>query len=188
MKTAIDAVNHYKGNSITQQVDAIHFNGGFFHGANNPDAVDFVCSFDEYTDLVYELCINFGRISLKNLRTWQKSKNIIESPIYTKAMANHNVLPLVGMKFRDGFIVTEPDSHGMYVTLISGVYIIKSLPDIKPLTPPIELIDGERYHFVHEQYGGSLGIYNYADEKFYNWDMWVVAAHCTNIQLLEVKS
>jgi len=121
-------------------------------------------------------------------------------PVYTQAMCDAGELPSVGMEV---MIKNKCDAHPQLkkatIKYIGDLVIYSYVENgercdsninlvFRPLTPPIELIDGERYHFVHKQYGGSLGIYNSADEKFYNWDLWVMSAHCTDIQLLEVKS
>lgn len=131
-----------------------------------------------------------------------------DKPVYTQAMCDAGELPSVGMECTHVNLANE--SWFCAIDYISKEVVVLSLfngkteklgyvtqkaiylndvskPVFKPLTPPIELIDGERYHFVHKQYGGSLGFYNSADEKFYNWDQWVVAAHCTNIKPLTVE-
>jgi len=68
-------------------------------------------------------------------------------------------------------------------------YIDMLKSDIKPLTPPIKLVDGKAYQFdVRDKGGIFCGIYHEYDNKLH-----VGQAHyfdllsATNIQLLEVK-
>ena len=123
----------------------------------------------------------------------EEMTNMNIKPVYSQAMVDAGVMPSVGMEVMHlsvkKVVMLPADSNSKYVLKsVNDFYSLALAHDIKPLTPPIELIDGERYNFVHGKYGGSLGVYNSADEKFYNWDMWVLASHCTNIQLLEVKN
>jgi len=58
---------------------------------------------------------------------------------------------------------------------------------VKPLTPPIELIDGKAYQFESTQHGGAIGFYNSDSCRFINVNMSIRSDMCTNIQLLEVS-
>ena len=57
----------------------------------------------------------------------------------------------------------------------------------KPLTPPIELIDGKAYQFEHSSVGVALGFY-LKDKELFDCagTYYSIESGCTNIQLLGV--
>ena len=179
MKTVIDAVNELKGdinNIYGGHIGTMYINASYDkkHLSASNGHPEIICTISDFNKCVEEMT------------------NMNIKPVYTQAMVDAGEPPNVGMEVMHlsvkKVVMLLADSNSKYVLKsVNDFYSLALAHDIKPLTPPIELIDGERYNFVHGKYGGSLGVYNSADEKFYNWDLWVVAAHCTNIKLLTIK-
>jgi hypothetical protein len=115
--------------------------------------------------------------------------------IYTKEMANNGVLPSVGMEclfkhggYEEKGVVTAITKEYIVLTNKSGKERIRKLSEspVKPLTPPITLIDGKAYQF---EYDGDTfqGIYSVQGDDFHS-DKFVSSANiCTNIQPLTVE-
>ena len=113
MKTVMDAVKYYRGNDLDYRIDAIHFNGAFFPGANTPAMHDFVCDTTQFNDLVSQLETNFGLVTTGHLRLWQRelksqeARDInerfkeLEQPVFTQAMADKNELPPIDSEYLD---------------------------------------------------------------------------------------
>ena len=188
MKTTIDAVNEFKGEwpfadstmMICCHKDTTQYSAGEFstyHYTNfdhlNEDFFKPVCTKEEFNK-----CVSDCSSALI-----QKAK-----PIYTNQMKEAGEFPSAGMTFRDGVVLVVADSHEMYVVSISGVSIIMSLPEIKPLTPPIELIDGKAYQFNFADDKVMFGIYN-SDRNIFSIEQgtYFDFNRVYNIQLLEVK-
>jgi len=125
------------------------------------------------------------------------------TPIYTQIMSVNGVMPIVGMEC---LIRDDAYNDEYYKGVISFVGISNTVwvhggteysqsnthLKFKPLTPPIELIDGKAYQF--DYHNGSSGMNNVAMRynefigKFQFDNHTFNPIHCTNIQLLEVKS
>jgi len=122
-------------------------------------------------------------------------------PIYTKEMVDAGVIPSVGMDCQTStgivtvryvgksVVVAEDDENYEFTMSKKG-----ALHSLKPLTPPIELIDGKAYQFEYEDcetlaLSTCVGVYDSSKVAC----MWVkgnayTLVKCTNIQLLEVKN
>ena len=130
-----------------------------------------------------------------------KVKPVTLSPVYTQEMADNGELPMVGMSCLyavDGSInrtFTECDIlfAGEYKIVLSTASVFEKVVDVtlarfKPITPPIELIDGKAYQFDYRSLTGVNGVYSSVDDSFYNSIGAPKSSKCTNIKLLEVKS
>jgi hypothetical protein len=115
------------------------------------------------------------------------------SPVFTQEMTDNGVLPSVGMEV---MILDEvhkvlllPDDTRAYVTLYEGEYFFNTIDFMKPLTPPITLIDGKAYQFDYDKYT-ALGFYKESDCCFYDTACFdeeiAFKVQCTNIQPLTV--
>ena len=128
-------------------------------------------------------------------------------PVFTQEMCDNKILPPIGSKAQfigsDDYLVEFNISDGDEVECIChtkdfegesiGVYrhkdgysvsILTKL--IKPLTPPIELIDGKAYQF---ECNGEIinGCYNKCNELLYSAYKEYLVNLCTNIQPLTVE-
>tara|TARA_R110000772_G_scaffold32817_3_gene80149 strand:- start:168 stop:908 length:741 start_codon:yes stop_codon:yes gene_type:complete len=89
-----------------------------------------------------------------NIDSWLVVPRPKSLPVFTQEMADNGVLPSVGMEC---LILDEvhkvlllPDDTRAYVTLYEGEYFFNTIDFMKPLTPPITLIDGKAYQFEHK--------------------------------------
>lgn len=125
----------------------------------------------------------------------------VVTPTFTQAMADAGTLPSVGMElmyldcssnkyihcvvmyFSKWAVVLRQIGEGYG----KDVEIAKSFDDvnIKPLTPPIELIDGKAYQFEYEGQT-RYAPYNKSINFFSDIDKHINPDSCSNIQLLEV--
>ena len=122
-------------------------------------------------------------------------------PIYTQAMADHNILPRVGMSCM--IYYGEPDSryndffdveieilavtNGVFTFLNPMLGLAALSLDckmIKPITPPIELIDGEAYKINIENGEIANVIYNDEVKMFIGSKSDYTPEFCTNIKHL----
>ena len=123
------------------------------------------------------------------------------SPVYTEAMSNHNILPLVGMEclFRHKCWAFEVYEQAK-ILAITKEYLLVQIKDqpcenhfhltdisFKPITPPIELVDGKAYQFDCMN-KTRVGYYCSDNDQLMFRGGWWRGADCTNIKLLEVKS
>jgi len=128
-------------------------------------------------------------------------------PVYTQAMADKGELPSVGMEclYLDSITSNYIECTVMYVSEWAivlrqtgngygkDVELAKHTSDvtIKPLAPPIELIDGKAYQFDYHDIKSIVGIYHNPDEDGFAIFRGRGGAFnkelVTNIQLLEVK-
>ncbi len=156
------------------------------------------------------VCKNCGRREDLNIDfNEQPSKPVTLSPKYTNKMFIRKELPQIGAEcvffddtdfdfkfdWANGDKLTclfhSTDDNGDPIGVYrhkSGVTVSLVLNLIKPITPPIELIDGECYSFESSTHGGGLGYYDLENMEFTNISMGISVNHCTNIKLLEVKS
>lgn len=124
--------------------------------------------------------------------------------LYTQAMSNHGIIPLVGMKclykekgginWRNCQVIATLRGMIWLDNTDTGSSPLNNIStlEFKPLTLPIELIDGKAYQFdcevdgrdcigICEQTKGYVML-NTLKGVSYNSEL------CTNIKLLEVKS
>ena len=183
MKTVTDAVNEFKGEypydepSIIEQISTGNFDSWreeCDHGLNTGN-FRLVCTTNEFNKCVEEMT------------------NMNIKPVYSQAMVDAGVMPSVGMECQTSTgivtvryvgksVVVADDDEGSEFTMSKK----GALHSLKPLTPPIELIDGKAYNFI--TLGTEVnGIYRASDDSFYDhYDNYPFST-CTNIQLLEVK-
>jgi hypothetical protein len=126
-------------------------------------------------------------------------------PVFTQEMCDNGELPSVGMEcvgtssrglvmtsWEKGSIIFASPTYTIFKTS-NGIefccnHLVGQDFKYKPLTPPIELIDGKAYQFTHK--AGVDGLHGvYRDNKFYIGGDYVESDNCTNIQPLiaEVK-
>ena len=127
----------------------------------------------------------------------------VTSPIYTQAMRDNGELPPIGSEASyntssDGDVTCivqryelkpslgELGDTGNYRVFIHFKNNCRLLCDIKPITPPIELIDGQCYKY--EYFGPKFGYYNKDEDRLKSIQGGVYPKSVTNIKLLEVKS
>ena len=119
---------------------------------------------------------------------------------YTQAMADNGELPGVGMecRFDTTFFTTTTSNRGVceiiayyggkvWINIIDFDCVINlSVIEFKPLTPPIELIDGKAYQFEYQ--GEEItGLYGKMDNEFFILGGSYSVEICTNIQPLTVE-
>lgn len=125
-------------------------------------------------------------------------------PVFTKAMQDNNELPPVGseVEFETTFFTTVTSNKGtceiiayfggkVWLNVIDIDFVINlNVIDFKPITPPVDLIDGKAYQFDVRDKGGLLsGIYSDFDKKLHvGPNHYFDLLSATNIKLLEVKS
>ena len=116
--------------------------------------------------------------------------------VFTQAMAdNADFLPPVNMivkhKGVKKIVIGELDYNNNLAlkSIDNELYSLGHIYDIKPLTPPIELIDGKAYQFdVRDKCGIVNGIYNDYDKKLHvGQDHYFDLISATNIQPLTVE-
>jgi hypothetical protein len=117
------------------------------------------------------------------------------TPIFTQEMSDNGVLPSVGMECRaitntitigyvgNNFLVLVfPDGSDGTITHE------EALEDLKPLTPPITLIDGECYQGIHKGNGKLYkGVYVKSADEICHGKYSNPARFYTNIQPLTVE-
>lgn len=128
----------------------------------------------------------------------------LPSPTFTKTMADAGELPSVGMeclyKERGGInwrkckIIAIHNSKVWLENLETNSCPLNNVStlEFKPLTPPIELIDGKAYQFDYHDTKSIVGIYHNPNEDGFAIFRGRGGAFnkelVKNIQLLEVKS
>jgi len=148
MKTTYDAVNE--------------FNGQWYGSKDKVYICDTgaIADYDQFNDLVSQMETNFGKCE-QSYSDYKFDYHLSPEPIltYTQAMADNGELPSVGMEC---LIFNANCAHPKYIKglikyvgdLVIYAYVengercdnVKTLK-FKPLTPPIELIDGKAYQF-----------------------------------------
>ena len=132
--------------------------------------------------------------------------NVLEErpskPIFTQSMVDNGILPSVGMEY-----LCEDGQLNRCLTVYGDVCIGLAIEHIKtnnylplsqttigncrPLTPPIELIEGKAYQFDYKQgvkvINNMSGICISSGDIFLTIDGSFCIPNCTNIKLLEVK-
>jgi hypothetical protein len=123
------------------------------------------------------------------------SNNEPQPTTYTQEMSDNGVLPSLGMKCR---VVTSTVTIGYvgnnFLVLVfpdgsDGTITHKeALEDLKPLTPPITLIDGKAYQFYIEGFL-ALGFYREDRKSFFSCGNKVcgLSEAVKNIQPLTVE-
>ena len=215
MKTVIDEVNEFKGEIDTGCVAFVcNQSSGSINGWYGDTFVDLStpqwtppCLVNEFNDLVSQMETNFGECN-QSYSDYKFDYHLSPEPAltYTQAMADNGVLPSVGMDCMVFVDENEKEVKEWFKGVVCGEYegspVIKlddltdgtegyfdvfSRVDIKPLTPPIELIDGKAYQFESESVG-DCGIYSDEDGLFHGTgNEKVRVKDCANIQLLTVE-
>ncbi len=128
-------------------------------------------------------------------------------PVYTQEMHEAGELPSVGMEFTLSYYEKDSrfnDFNGKEVKVLSvsecGVYTFKSpllgfgalrltIEHVKPLTPPVELVDGKAYQFDYD--GSSAVGFAFEGATFVSRKdgecQGANMSDCTNIQPLTVE-
>jgi len=148
----------------------------------------------------FEGDMNSYNVNIINNCDYQLIERPEDKPVFTQTMVDAGELPSVGMecKFKTTFFSLDSSNSG-YCKIIayhkksvwicinghSDSVINIDVIDFKPLTPPIQLVDGEAYSFNFDEYYPVNGIYD--DSKA--TCMWVQGNaysinNCTNIVLL----
>jgi len=186
MKTTYDAVNEFRGEWYGSEDKVYICDTGVITG------------YEQFNDLVSQMETNFGKCE-KSYSDYKFDYHLSPEPIltYTQAMADNGELPSVGMEC---LILNTNCAHPKYIKglikyvgdLVVYAYVengercdnAKTLK-FKPLTPPIELIDGKAYQFDYR--GGSLqGVYDDNGKVMWNKGSPRHLDNCTNIQPLTV--
>ena len=188
MKTVIDAVNELKGvlpTYIHNEQTNLFFDCDSYlllHSMTHKGNYEFICNVGEFNQCVEEMT------------------NMNIKPIYTQAMVDAGVMPSVGMECLINFPDIDNAWYEYTIDFMGKHTFIASCEDvserfghiedvhIKPLTPPIELIDGKAYQFSVNGNEPIHGIYNRLSNGFYHIAILYGLKSCTSIQLLEVKN
>ena len=268
-KTIIDAVNELKGdldnswlyshvsNKDDRKYIAFRVTGcdyrcyPFNHSSKQ---FQYICTIEEFNDLVSQMETNFGECSDVAISHWKKCTKVLldkeldkelevmdkvscyvchvgaypmqqycgscghellselipkqPKPVFTQEMCDNGDLPSVGMEclikmhhkddsyFQKGYINGYSQDKKWiiftdYLGNIESHNISNGTYEFKPLTPPIELIDGKAYQFdIREQYGKAKGLHGIYSEKlrvFQSSGNGFHAETVDNIQPLTVK-
>ncbi|MBL4941149.1 MAG: hypothetical protein JKY81_05730 [Colwellia sp.] len=148
-----------------------------------------VCDFDNIktpSDFEYPVALDNGAVDV--------------IPTFTQEMSEDKKLPPIGSWFIDIELSDEPVlsiAHDLPLkrvvykrgsSLIDSEYFGAIASECKPISPPIELIDGECYQFTSPSTTIRKGYYLKERGLFISYKGNVDTHRCTNIQLLEVKS
>jgi len=107
-------------------------------------------------------------------------------------MCDAGELPSVGMKAKHEdlnnpvTIVFISETEACYIDEYLTLTVCQ-LSEFKPLTPPIELVDGKAYQFTNIEENTIHGIYNEDECSFKSLNVEWSVETCTNIKELEVK-
>jgi len=203
MKTVIDAVNEFKGdfdnteiNGFEEDQDQVLMANKAFdqfdqydlsNGSNNTsnEYWTVICTLDEFNQCVDEM----------SKAEWIKPVTL--SPIYTQEMADNGELPLVGMECMINDSIHDDKYYKSVISFVGTSNIIwthggaeysqsTSPLTFKPITLPIELLNGEFYGFDYNN-DSYRGIYSKREDRFIFADGHVMAISCKNIQPLTVE-
>lgn len=219
VKSVLDAVIEFKGewpyvnhyvcvpaeeNDVAEK--------GEFHSAKSKYTNEMwvnVCNESEFNTLVDHLASNMGRCDIGfSEHCSNEAIRIINTetkPVYTQAMCDAGECPTTGMKaLHDCSKYHYPDSGDWNEVTILGsldgeiffrnagssyIFAANEVSRFKPLTPPIELIDGKAYQFqAHKNRNPVDGFYSVDEDEFIYLQGTVRSHDAINIKLLEVKS
>lgn len=190
MKTVIDAVNEFKAFwDPRDSVIVVNQNTTSISNWRTDEPIgllatpewSILCTRDEFNKCVEEMT------------------NMNIKPVYTQVMCNTEQLPDAGMDCLCMFAGIESiqrtirgfSGDEVWTTDIKAPYqsFICKVSEMvfKPLTPPVELIDGEAYQVTHSQ-GNKKVVYSKLHDVFHGSIDIINTKDCANIQLLEVKS
>lgn len=215
MKTIIDAVNELQANlnnavCSENSYGFLKYSGITRTWVRNPPSIanhsyEDVCSVREFIHTISSMTYNFGKITGADLYDYINTDKELLQPtkpeaIYTQEMCDNGELPSVGMEclyldtnkeyikckvvyLSEWSIVLEQTEKGY----AQGVEVAKAVDyvTIKPLTPPIKLIDGKAYQFEHNGIVWN-GIYIKSENSMLYSLRTAEVVFCTNIQLLTV--
>jgi hypothetical protein len=198
MKTIIDAVNELQANwSDNKDMKYLYFTA-VWSFTDNKYTYRYNTPFTacEFMHTVSNMTCNFGKVTNLDLYDYINADKELLQPvkpdlIFTQEMCDNGELPSVGMLIENhGFkkiVIGELDTNNKLALkrIDNGLYSIAHIDDVKPLTPPIELIDGKAYQFENYQ-RKVMGIYCEEETVFHTHHGFHQASGCTNIQLLTV--
>jgi hypothetical protein len=146
----------------------------------------------DFENLVHHMKFNFNAISMDQYYNYINSVKEKIGPIYTQEMFDNGELPSVGMLIKHQsvkkIIIAGLDSNNNFAlkSVDKGIYQVVHIDDIKPLTPPIELTDGECYQFTSPSGTIRKGYYIPVKDMFICANGNIDASRATNIQPLTV--
>ena len=201
MKTTADAVNNFRTYWPFSNERTLLMHGTTNYYMDNERQYapeELVCTLEEFNQCVTEMETNYGKSMpyTQYKSEFNSSDKVIQPPIYTQDMADAGESPGVGMACLNysKAVIKYMGDLVIYAYVKDGERCdSRHKLKFKPLTPPIELIDGNAYQFSFDT-GSDLvldnvyGIYDSAKVGC----MWVKGnayymSRCTNIKLLEVK-
>tara|TARA_R110002051_G_scaffold237427_1_gene298305 strand:- start:109 stop:753 length:645 start_codon:yes stop_codon:yes gene_type:complete len=212
MKTVIDAVKYYGGyNYVCGKHEKHHTHianavgtGRFYSVyASDIGGDTIICTISEYNQRIYDYKTNLGRMPLGSLELWQGRAKQNKS-VFTQEMHGNGELPSVGMEclvkklhqddsmWLKCFIVgsNKDGDYLVYDHSIRGLeqcHKANGTSEFKPLTPPIELIDGKAYQFDYKGRSSLHGIHCESEGTFITRTDVFKSSICTNIQPLTVE-
>jgi hypothetical protein len=157
-----------------------------------------VCTRSEFLATVAECKTNFGRCT-QSYEEYKRLYNSVmgkdtQAPVYTQEMDDNGELPSVGAYFlhegKKVKCISTSEEEGGVVTFLTNSNAIDCCWNngvwVKPLTPPVELIDGKAYQF---DCGANIRIGIFSGNGFSGGikSYWTLSA-CTNIQPLTVET
>lgn len=178
---------------------------------------DVICTIAELNKLVDELACNMGNCNMYELSNYRdevslgnvpvaskENQSPKPRPVYTQEMYDRGELPSVGMEClvynKSMLNASYEKCIVLFIGEFKAVYTSDSCIErvgsidadelrFKPLTPPIELIEGKAYQFIYVNNNKKHhGIYNKERDRFLFIDGHVLVSYCTNIKTLTVES
>jgi hypothetical protein len=121
---------------------------------------------------------------------WELAEDTSKS-VYTKLMWQCDELPKIGMMFATEageYIAEYTNEKSVCFTDENGFLVAINRGYVKPISAPIELIDGNAYMFdwSDRPMKDSIGVYSLDSQRFYFVSGHVLASYCTNIRPMTV--
>jgi hypothetical protein len=155
-----------------------------------------VCTKDEFLEAVAECETNFGKCN-QSYSDYKFDYHLSPEPALTYTQAMHDngeFLPPVNMivkhKGVKKIVIGELDFNNKLAlkSVDNEFYSLGHIEDIEPLTPPIELIDGECYQGIHKGNGKLYkGVYVKSTDEIWHGKCSNPVRFYTNIQPLTVE-
>ena len=215
MKTVIDAVNELNGEwpfgwGCMCQASKVNVSYPFgtiresFHPDVNERHIH-LCSKEEFLATVAECETNFGECNQSysdykfDYHLHPALKRNKPTLIFTQEMADNGVLPIINNEIMYQYGITNyakgtikgVDGNQYWIKADCGGYVECNISKLKPITPPITLIDGKAYQF--DFIGCAfLGFYHDKSDEFTASKSGMNSVicrldECTNIQPLTVE-
>ena len=212
MKTVIDkimnAVSKLKGDldnvATPTHTDKYLYwcNESYFECLSFSDDIswELICTTEEFLATVAECKTNFGKCEqsygeYKSEWEYVQEFKLKSKAVFTQEMADNGVLPSVGMEcqtstgvvtiaYKGNKLLIAIDDEGTEFQLSNK----GALHALKPLTPPITLIDGKAYQFDYNEKKSIHCIYVESGNIFLSsMGSYCPDGDCTNIQPLTVE-